>query len=171
MTNATAVESPQSEFGIVRKMPDGSDQVVFERHYPASVERVWAVITGPEHLRVWVPGIEFEAKLGGAFRMWFSQERDGPAHINDEVRAFEPPHVLQLGSMRFELEREGDGCLLRFSDILFYDNKRTKTQFANSVLGGWHRYLNHLSDYVHGRPVDFVTSEPDYASRDVEGRS
>jgi uncharacterized protein YndB with AHSA1/START domain len=67
-----------------------------ERRYEHSVERVWRAITDPEEVRHWFPpGEELE------------------------VTESDPPHLL-AGSwygdtLRFELRRDGEGCVLVFS--------------------------------------------------------
>lgn len=161
---------PTTEYGRVIRNEQGRDLCFFERRLTHSVERVWLAIVEPSQRRFWAPGIHFEPKKGGRYRIWFGEDCEGPAHVEGQVEAFDPPRLLQIGSIRFELEPEGEGrCLLKFSDILWYDGKRTKTDFANSVLGGWHRFLDRFEFFVdHGRRLE--VDEPDYAKVEVPGR-
>ena len=168
-----ALGRPSDKYGAVGSLPDGKDYVIFERHLHHSVDRVWAAFTDAEQREKWVPGIQFEAKPGGRYEIWFGDECEGPAHVSGTLTAFDPPKVIALGSIRFELEAEGDqGCLLRFSDILWYDEKRTKTQFANAVLGGWHRFLDQFELWLDDglRVLSADLPEPHYAEVDVGGR-
>ena len=164
---------------------DGLPCVAFERHLAHSVEKVWAAIAAPDQRAAWVPGIQFEPKRGARFDIWFGDECDGPSHATGTIEACEPLRLLQVGSIRFELtpgEAGGTGkaggaggtgkerCLLRFSDVLWYDNKRTKRQFANAVLAGWHQYLDRLELWLDEGRVALRLPEPDYSSIDVPGR-
>ena len=152
---------------------DGLPCVAFERHLAHSVEKVWAAIAEPEQRAAWVPGIQFEPKRGARFDIWFGDECDGPSHASGTIDACEPLRLLQVGSIRFELALGGtsqEHCLLRFSDVLWYDNKRTKRQFANAVLAGWHQYLDRLELWLDEGRVALRLPEPDYSSIEVPGR-
>jgi uncharacterized protein YndB with AHSA1/START domain len=157
--------------GSVGRLADGRSYVVFERRLPHSIERVWAALTEPDQLANWFPGFTLEAKQGGRFEIRFGGDCAGPAHLSGTVSRFEPPTVLECGSMRFELERCDDGCLLRFSDVLSFEGTRSRTEITNAVLGGWHRYLDSLEDALLGRVVDHHRAEPDYSRIDVTGRA
>lgn len=132
-------------YGIVSTAPDGRPGVLFERLLAHPVATVWAAIADANRLAVWSPGIRFEPRPNGRFNIWFGDECEGPAHVAGTVAAFEPQRLLQLGTIRFELAPEASGtsterCRLKFSDVLFYDGKRTKTAFENAVLAGWHHF-------------------------------
>lgn len=167
---ANSVSSPDSKFGTVGKLDDGRSFVLFERRLSHSIERVWAAITEPTQLANWAPGFRIELKQGGQFDIWFGDECEGPAHVTGTVTEYDPPRILQFGSMRFELEADGSGCLLKFSDILHFDGSRTETQFTNDVLGGWHRFLDDLEVALNGNAVDRTAPEFDYSTIDVPGR-
>jgi hypothetical protein len=156
--------------GSVGRLADGRSYVLFERRLPHSIERVWAALTEPDRLAKWFPGFSLEARQGGRFEIRFGGDCAGPAHVSGTVSRFEPPTVLECGSMRFELERHADGCLLRFSDVLSLEGPRSKTDITNAVLGGWHKYLDSLEDALLGRAVDHDRPEPDYGATDVAGR-
>ncbi len=163
-------EQEENRYGTVHHMPDGRVQVRFERRLPYAVETVWAALTVQEQLDAWMPGVRFEPRQGGTYEIWFGGDCDGPAHVSGAVAAFEPPHVLQLGTIRWELSEAEDGCLLKFSDVLVFEGPRSQADITNAVLGGWHNYLDLLEDALAGRPVDHQQPEPDYAARAVPGR-
>ena len=161
----TGNSEDRSRFGTIGVTADGRSFVRFERHLPQSVEQVWAAITEPEQYASWFPGLRFEPREGGLFRMNFDGDCDGPAHVEGTVRVWDPPHTLQLGATRWELSRlPGGGCRLVFTDVLVFDGRRSEGEITNAVLGGWHRYVDRLEDAAAGRPVDPTRPEPDYAS-------
>jgi uncharacterized protein YndB with AHSA1/START domain len=157
-------------FGTIHHLPDGRVQVRFERRLPHSVETVWAALTEQEQLDAWMPGVRFEAREGGTYEIWFGGECEGPAHVSGLVAAYQPPNVLQLGTIRWELSATEDGCLLKFSDVLVFEGPRSRGDISNAVLGGWHHYLDRLEEALAGRPVQHDQPEPDYAAREVPGR-
>lgn len=169
--NKANINDARSKYGVVRKREDGRSIVVFERVLNHSVEKVWAAIADPEQRQVWSPGIKFESRKDARFDIWFGGDCEGPAHVTGTLSEYDPPHVLQMGSIRFELEEADGGCLLRFTDVLWFDGKRTKTEFSNSVLGGWHRFLDKMEYYIdEGQPEPTEPDEPDYSKIDVPGR-
>lgn len=158
-----------SRFGTVHLLADGRSCVRFERDLPHPVERVWAAITDPAQLLRWFPGLSFEPRTGGSFRIHFDGECEGPGHLEGTVVTYDPPNVLQLGTIRWELSRSsGGGCRLVFTDVLVFDGERSRQAVTHSVLGGWHQYLDRLEEAAAGRPVDLTQPEPDYAARGSE---
>lgn len=152
------------------ELDDGRTFVRFQRHLPYSVEAVWAALTEQDQLEAWFPGVRFERQQGGSFEIWFGGDCEGPSHVSGIVEAFDPPAVLQLGTIRWVLTATDSGCLLVFSDVLVFQPARRDGEIANSVLGGWHNSLDMLEDALAGRVVDPNQPEPDYASREVPGR-
>jgi len=170
MSTEQAENTAVSKFGAVGKLDDGRTFVQFERHLAHSVEKVWLAITDPEQLARWFPGIELEREQGGSFNIWFGGECEGPAHVSGTVTEFDPPRLLQCGSMRWELTSAGSGCVLRFSDILHFEGPRSEAELTNSVLGGWHHYLDRLEGALDGVYVDPEQPEVDYSKVEVSGR-
>jgi uncharacterized protein YndB with AHSA1/START domain len=158
-----------AQHGQIGKLADDSVYVAYERQLPHPVEKVWRAITDPNELGRWFPGMTLDLKQGGKFKIFFGGECEGPAHISGHVIEFDPPSVLQMGSMRYELQANEAGCLLRFSDILHFDGQRTRQEFAVSVLGGWHAYLDKLELALDGRPVVEDVVELDYSMIKVPG--
>ena len=164
-------ETPTSKLGSVGTLDDGRKYVLFKRRLPHSIETVWAAITDPEQLANWFPGIHLECLEGGEFEIWFSEECEGPAHVSGVVGTYDPPNVLAMGTMRWELAAEGEGCVVTFTDILAFGDSRSKTEFTNSVLGGWHKYLDTLEYALVGGSGDPRTEpEFDYSTISVVGR-
>lgn len=162
--------APHSRSGIVQLREDGRHIVVFERTVKHPRSRVWEAIAAPGERAVWAPGIHFEPHPDAPFDIWFGDECEGTAHVSGQLGAFDPPKAIQLGSIRFDLEAVGSGCVVTFSDVLWFDGERPKVDFANAVLAGWHRFLDTLEIWLdEGRPA-LDLSEPDYAKVFVEGR-
>lgn len=155
----------ENRYGTVHHLADGRVSVRFERALPYSVEAVWAALTEQDQLDAWMPGVQFERRHGGHYEIWFGGECEGPAHVSGSVEAFEPPNVLQLGTIRWELAETTDGCLLVFTDVLVFQEGRSDAEITNSVLGGWHNYLDLLDDALAGRSVNHDQPEPDYSVR------
>lgn len=161
---------PTAKFGQVIRRDDGRCIVVFERYLAHPVNEVWDAITNPARLEAWFPGIRFDAREGASFEIWFGGDCDGPAHVSGEVTICEPPHRLQLGTMCYELSAAGDGCILRFSDTLWFGGNRSNEEITDSVLAGWHHYLDRLAESLESSEPLPERAEPDYSNVDVQGR-
>ena len=160
----------RDRLGTVQTADDGRQYVKFVRQLPHSVERVWHALTDESALARWFPGLQLDCREGGAFHIWFGGACEGPAHVEGTVTTFDPPHELALGGMCWRLKPTGTGTELTFTDFLMYDD-RPRTDFANSVLGGWHAYMDALEQGLlsdDGGPV--VVAEPDYAAFEIDGR-
>ena len=161
---------PSDRYGTVRADKDGHTRVVFERALNHPIDKVWAAIAEPGERAVWVPGIRFEPTPGARFDIGFGEDCEGPSHVSGRIEPFEPPTRLGLGSMRFNLEARPGGCMLGFSDVLWFDGKRSNVDFANAVLAGWHRFLDTLEIWLDERVAALDLDEPDYVGVDVPGR-
>ncbi|MYE13617.1 MAG: hypothetical protein F4X99_18570 [Gammaproteobacteria bacterium] len=165
----TAKPPPPERLGAVGRHDDGSTVVRFERELAFPVDTVWRAITDPDLLASWFPGFAFEAERGGRYTIHFGGDCAGPADVEGPVVAYDPPNVLQCGTIRWELEAADASCRLTFSDVLQFQDGRSATEIANAVLGGWHRYLDLLEQSLSDTP-DLDTPEPDYSRLDVPGR-
>lgn len=165
----SATRDPSDGFGEVQCRA-GRQVVVFRRRLGHAPARVWAAIAEPAERAEWVPGIRFEPVPNGPFDIWFGDQCEGPAHASGRIAVFEPPSALQLGSMRFELTPIAEGCLLEFSDGLRFDDSRSRFDFANAVLAGWHRFLDTLEVWLDEGVSALDLPEPDYSAIDVPGR-
>jgi len=179
-----------TKLGRVERLKDGADQVSFSRNSKHGIEKVWDYITGADKLAIWFPGLRLEQKVGGKFDIWFTGDCDGPAHVSGLVNRYEPPAavvaetsmekscsipeqhhaVLECGSLRYKLSSTSTGCQILFTDRLQFDNKSTRAEFCNSVLDGWHRFLDMLEAELDQLPFDHSQGEFDYASIAIQGR-
>jgi uncharacterized protein YndB with AHSA1/START domain len=132
----------------------------------APIERVWAVITEPEHVGRWFgdAGAKIDLRPGGEFRC--SWEKYGSA-LGVVVKV-EPPTFFSyrwarpLGSsvgpdnstlVEFTLTPEGKGTRLRvvesgFRDLNLSDEDRAK--YAGENYEGWGKELEELAGYISG---------------------
>ena len=171
MDAASPIPHDPRRHGIVRRDDDGRHRVVFERLIRHRIVRVWAAIAEPEQRAVWCPGIRFEPMPGARYNIWFGDECEGPSHVSGTLGTFEPPRRLSLGSIDIQLTpADDDSCVLRFADVLWFDDKRTRTAFANAVLGGWHQFLDRWEIWLDKGRADLRLKEPDYGRIDVPGR-
>jgi activator of Hsp90 ATPase-like protein len=100
----------------------------FERRYDQPVERVWRALTEPGELSQWFPsGEPLEVTESDEPRLlvgtWFGDE------------------------LRFELQPDGDGCLLTFTHA--FADRDTSARSA----AGWDRCFMRLAALFEGKPV------------------
>lgn len=121
--------------------------LVFERRIAKPIEKVWAAITAPERIADWFAIVDLDPRLGGDYRLRFSPDE---TPMEGVITEFDPPRLLahtwpdpdHPGSIvRYELEPDGDGCHLRF----------TQTDLPAKymdALGGWHLFLDAIPGAV-----------------------
>lgn len=158
-----------SRHGQIGQLEDDRVYVAFERQLSHPIDKVWTAISDPDQLKHWFSGINIELKQGGSFEIWFGGDCDGPSHVSGIVEEFDPPNVMQLGSMRYQLIANDAGCLLKFSDVLQFAGPRSRQEFAVSVLGGWHAYLDKLELALGESSNISDVREPDYSEINVPG--
>jgi uncharacterized protein YndB with AHSA1/START domain len=136
---------------------DDALQVIFHRRYRKPIQKVWAAITTPERLADWLANAEIEMKVGGAIRLdWF-----GHNSMVGRVVALDPPTTFAwtwtLGGretiVRFDLQAEGDGCLL----TLTHSGLSPKDGPGAGVRAGWHSHLEGVADALEGRKTTWET--------------
>src|SRR3954452_13671234 len=94
----------------------------FERRLPHPIEKVWRAVSEPAELAHWFPcSVEVgELRVGAPVHFVFPG--DVAPEMDGEVTALDPPRLLAFtwgeDELRFELEPDGDGCLLRFTDVI-----------------------------------------------------
>jgi uncharacterized protein YndB with AHSA1/START domain len=155
-------------YGEVTSEPHGRS-VRFERHFDATADELWAALTTPEHIRVWLLAEEavLEPRVGGAMYLQWS----GDDECSGTVAIFDPPHTLEYswveaaGSSvtRFDLRPEGEGVLL----VLHH---RELPASAHAGVGaGWHAHLDALAALLASEDFDFWARfhevEPEYAKQ------
>lgn len=111
------------------------------RHPPA---KVWEAITDPLQLREWAP-YEIEGSLtrpGTVHLTWVGN----PTPLPTTVTRVEPPHVLEYGDMRWNLEPIAGGTRL----TLWADIDR---RFISWGAAGWHLAFDVLHFLLDGTPI------------------
>jgi uncharacterized protein YndB with AHSA1/START domain len=134
--------------GTITRNGDRYD-LSYVRRLAQPIEKVWASITTPERIADWFTTVELEPRLGGHYRLSFE---DGYA-MDGEIVAFEPPRLFAHtwpdpehpdSVVRYELEPEGYGCRLTFSQT------GLARQHMDCV-GGWHIFLDAIPGATEGR--------------------
>jgi uncharacterized protein YndB with AHSA1/START domain len=168
-THAESNEEAGSRLGVAEKLQDGRICVRFERRLNHPIARVWSALVDRDELAKWFPEVKLEPRIGGGFEIQFGSREgsdcEGSSVVRGEIEHFDPPYLLQCGTMRWELEPDGNACVLRFSDIVSVEPSRGDNATAKSVLGGWHWYLDALEEALEGRLVDRTKPETEYAGR------
>ena len=124
---------------------DGRPALRFERRLNHPVDAVWRAITEPEQLQRWFPStVSGEMRAGG--RLSFSFEEHDVPDMEGEVTDVEPQRRLAFywgdDHLRFELEPNGDACVLRFTALLDARDKAARDA------AGWHTCLDRLEGVV-----------------------
>jgi uncharacterized protein YndB with AHSA1/START domain len=141
--------------GVLEGQGD-KDVVRFERRLAHPVERVWAALTEPDQLIRWWGDADVDLREGGEFNVrWLNTDDEGnSAEMHATITRLEPPHVLETdgdmhGVLRWELEADDGGTLLRFSSTL-----ELPDEFKTKVLAGWHMHLDALATALDGGSTD-----------------
>lgn len=157
--------------GTVERTADGG-VIRFTRHLPFPLRDVWDAITDPERLgEWWLPfdaDITVDLREGG--QMVFAGRGDEPFTMNFTILRVEAPMLLEHthadpGSMlRWELEPDGDGCILRLAHFL----PDPDAGIERCYVVGLHASLARLEPCLAGTPVawdwdGFATAQAQYA--------
>jgi uncharacterized protein YndB with AHSA1/START domain len=131
----------------------------FERHYPRSVETVWAALTDPERLADWSMGpAEVEPRKGGKIILMGGRM---PV-MSGRILTWEPPRLLEysweIGQgdpsdcyVRWELTPAGDG-----TDLVL-EHRNMAMAVMHQRLSGWHAFTEQLDAVLAGRkPEDLM---------------
>lgn len=125
--------------------------LMFVRHLPGPIERVWAYLTDPKFLAKWLSDGSVADSVGGEVSLEMG--------ATGRVTVYEPPHVLEYtwnelelsrGSLadslvRWELSEEGNGVRLTLTHSKLPESEVTPHGI------GWHALLHRLSACVDGR--------------------
>ncbi len=128
----------------------------YRRRLAHAQEEVWRAITEDAHLAAWFPTTIEGARLAGAPLHFAFRESEG-APFGGEMLAFVPPSLMELrwadDVLRFELEADGPGCILRLT-VSFPERGKAARDAA-----GWHVCLDQLVVACDG--ADLVWRPPD----------
>ncbi len=134
------------EFGRLERA-GGVSILSFERRLAHPVARVWRALTEEADLAAWFPTtVEGERRDGAALRFSFRSGEGQP--FDGEMLAFVPPSLLELrwadDLLRFELDPDGAGCILRLR-VTFPEHGKAARDAA-----GWHVCLERLDSLCDG---------------------
>jgi uncharacterized protein YndB with AHSA1/START domain len=138
--------------GVIRKTGEGYE-IVFVRRLNEPIEKVWAALTVPERIADWFTDMRFipDARLGARVELRFD---DPPYEMTKgEVVAFDPPRLFAWtwteddhpnSVVRCELARDGDGCVLTFSQSAM------GAKYLTGSAAGWQVFLDGLEGAAEG---------------------
>jgi uncharacterized protein YndB with AHSA1/START domain len=129
----------------------------FERRLRHPAEAVWRAVTDPDELSYWFPArITGDLEPGG--RMTFTFPGDAFPPSEGEVKEYDPPHRFAFSwgeeDLRFEIEPDGDGSILRFTHVL------EARDAAARDAAGWHVCLDKLDERLAGGAPEAPGTEP-----------
>lgn len=120
-----------------------------ERHINHSVQEVWAMLTDNEKLDKWFQELCVgELREGGFMKFDMSEGQFEQLKIT----AYAVHSVLEFDwfgdIVRFELQREQEGCLL-----IFIESFSVITDQTIKDLAGWHVCLNVIESLLDNKPI------------------
>jgi uncharacterized protein YndB with AHSA1/START domain len=141
----------------------------FERRLAHAIEAVWSAITDPAQRNQWMGATTIDARAGG----FVETTPNGPPYpperttVRGRILVWDPPHVFEHewqqqilgtrgGVVRYELSRDGDGTLLRFT------HRGLSVPGAKGFHPGTHAFLDRLAAQLAGQPL------PDWQQRYLE---
>jgi uncharacterized protein YndB with AHSA1/START domain len=148
---------------------DGKTVLRFERRFAHPIERVWDVLTKPEHLAKWFCGtsdVDIDLVAGGSFSFRIT----GPPELVDligedatggawTVRRVEPPRVFEHSFLddpdsfvRYELQPDGNACRL----VLTATVPSRQAAIEGKFLVGFHMSLEALEQVLDGLPAPWT---------------
>jgi uncharacterized protein YndB with AHSA1/START domain len=150
--------------GTVETLGDGRSTIRFERRLAHPIERVWEAITDPAQVIRWWGKLDSDMAEGGNFSLlWLNEGDEGEnSGFRGTLTEFDPPRVLETRGvwgaegeawgetptlLRFELEPQGGGTILRFTNTL-----ELPEEFATKTPAGWHWHLDALAGVLEGAP-------------------
>lgn len=137
--------------GRLTTTPEGGVMIDFEWYYDRPVEAVWAALTEPERLALWIADAEIDLRIGGRYRLLWRAE--GHGSMDGVIVELVPLRLLahtwnehdqQESIVRWELTPEGRGCNLRLTHTF------PPHQQATPFLAGWHDFLYPLLAAIDG---------------------
>jgi uncharacterized protein YndB with AHSA1/START domain len=153
----TAPNSPNPLRGTLGIGSDGAFRIRFERQLAHAPERVWAWITEPDRLALWLPGCAIDPRAGGAVSFDFGDEGTATGLVSEALPPGEAgePGVLVHGwswegvpdsVVRWTLEPVPGGTRLTL------DHSELLPEPAADFATGWHVMLDALALVADGKP-------------------
>ena len=149
------------EIGSISRTYDGRVALRFERSFPHPPEKVWRVLTDPQHLRAWFPAdVEFELTPGATLEFRSTQEQTRRFGLPEghttmgSVLTVRPARVLEYlwdtDVLHWELTPDGSGgCWL----TLTHTTDDEEDALAHGA--GWHAGFEVVEAQLEGRPIDW----------------
>jgi uncharacterized protein YndB with AHSA1/START domain len=152
----------------------GKYELRFRRRYDHPIGRVWAALTEPELLTGWLAEAEIDLREGGTVVLrWQNAEQaeevmrregidpdreDTASVLHGTITELDPPRLLEWegdihGTLRWELEPDGDATVLTFTSTM----EELEQRFKSMNLAGWHVHLDILERALGGEPFDWAT--------------
>lgn len=151
----------------IRASADGHYDMRFERYVPRPAERVWSVLTTPEHIAEWLgETVTLDLRVGGLYLFTFGSGAKPDDLAGGRIRACEPPRLLafELNGpggetvITWTITPEGAGCRL-----VFTQTGMTPAWFLGGM-AGWHGMVDDLAALAGGGPMPFNgAQEPPYS--------
>ena len=137
------------ELGQVTARADGYFDVAFERRLKKPVEKVWAAITVAERIADWFTPVEIDLRIGGHYRIRFEGMDEVIEGVITELEPLRrlvhtwPDPKDPEAIISYELEPDGDGCRLRFT------NRGVPRRYLGAA-AGWHTFFEALPGAAEG---------------------
>ncbi len=146
-----------------------TDRIEREILIDSSVQRVWEILTGADHMRQWFGGASARIDLRREGAIVFHWQEHGTFHAR--IERLEPPHVFayrwaltpdevpRAGNstlVEFTLVEEGGGTRLRVVETGFQELAGTDAERAKHVsdnVAGWSGALTGIRTYAASRGV------------------
>jgi uncharacterized protein YndB with AHSA1/START domain len=165
----TSIEQDTDRLGTVEQVGD-EYAVVFERRLNHPIENVWLALTEPGAIEKWLAAAKvFEAHEGGTVELHW-HKGSAEEGMRATITEIDPPRLLEwsggpaghpAAACRWELQADGDGCLLTLTSRVPVDeiDRRAADDpemwSPPSMLAGWHLHLGYLADVLDGRRTEW----------------
>lgn len=135
---------------------DGLVRAVMRRRFEHPRQTVWAMLTGPDRLPLWLAPGTIELRPGGAVRLDFG---DSGVVVDSQVSAFENGRLLEYSwsgpgepprPVRWELADDGDDAT-RLTLTL----ETPQGEDPGRACAGWEAHLEMLAAALEGVPIKF----------------